>query len=257
VQRVKALHDYVADRIAYDAVALADIALADNNFPSQDAEDVFRERKAVCAGYAELLAALGEQTGDEIVVVVGVSRDAGGRVDGIGHAWNAVKIGELWYLMDATWNAGGVDGRTFNKKYGTNYLFTPPHVFVSDHLPEQDAWQLLATPLTRGEFMRQPVLRPEFTGLGLELVSPTRSQVSATGQIVVKLNNPKKVRMVANLVPAGGDSANAPRCKVQGVVSITITCDIKQAGAAQVWMYATKRGNSYPFIGQIEVQGTP
>jgi transglutaminase-like putative cysteine protease len=252
VQRVKALHDYVADRIAYDAVALAE-----NNFPSQEAEDVFRAKMAVCAGYATLLEALGEQTGDEIVVVTGVARDMGGRVDGVGHAWNAVKIGELWYLMDATWNAGTVEGRTFTKHYTTDYLFTPPHIFAHDHLPEQEDWQLLAKPITRAEFMRQPVLRPEFFAAGLELVSPTRSQVDAQGQIEVKLRNPNRQRILANLVPVGGDSDSSPRCTVKGVTDVTITCPIKQAGAQQVWIFSTKRGNSYPFVGQIEVQGKP
>ena len=39
VQRVKALHDYVADRIAYDAEALAA-----GRFPPQDAKTVFERR---------------------------------------------------------------------------------------------------------------------------------------------------------------------------------------------------------------------
>jgi transglutaminase-like putative cysteine protease len=62
VLRVKALHDYVADRIAYDAESyFAGV------YPPQDAETVFRTRKSVCAGYAQLLEALGKAAGVEIV----------------------------------------------------------------------------------------------------------------------------------------------------------------------------------------------
>jgi transglutaminase-like putative cysteine protease len=57
--RVKALHDYVADRIAYDAPAF----FGQTPRPPQDAETVFRTRKAVCAGYAKLLEALGRRSG--------------------------------------------------------------------------------------------------------------------------------------------------------------------------------------------------
>jgi hypothetical protein len=61
--RVKALHDYVADRVAYDAPAFFGQAPR----PPQDAETVFRSRKAVCAGYAKLLEALGQAIREEIV----------------------------------------------------------------------------------------------------------------------------------------------------------------------------------------------
>ena len=67
---VKALHDYVADRVAYDAPALA------SRIP-QDAETVFRTRKGVCAGYAKLLAALGKAAGVEIQYLVGDARTQG------------------------------------------------------------------------------------------------------------------------------------------------------------------------------------
>ncbi|MCA9708727.1 MAG: transglutaminase domain-containing protein [Myxococcales bacterium] len=110
VQRVKALHDYVADRVAYDVPALRS-----GQFPPQDAESVFRRRTAVCAGSAALLAALGEAAGIEIVVVVGDARDSDGLFDGTGHAWNAINLDGRWYLADPTWDAGHVSGDTFSK----------------------------------------------------------------------------------------------------------------------------------------------
>jgi hypothetical protein len=53
VLRIKALHDYVADRIAYDSDAFYS-----GHYPDQDAEAVFETRKGVCAGYANLLSGL-------------------------------------------------------------------------------------------------------------------------------------------------------------------------------------------------------
>src|SRR5262249_36512247 len=81
--RIKALHDYVADRVAYDSEALYS-----GNFPDQGAQSVFKTRKSVCAGYANLLSALAAAIGENIVVVTGYARDeaTGDKLTGIGHA---------------------------------------------------------------------------------------------------------------------------------------------------------------------------
>ena len=156
-RRIKALHDWIADRVSYDAEALAD-----KKIPAQDARSVFASRKSVCAGYANLLDAMAKVTGDEVVVVVGDARSDVDDVGGDGHAWNAAKINGTWFLLDATWDSGHVSGRTFTKQYGTDYLFTPPEVFGVDHFPDNARWQLRDRPLTRGEFMRQPMLEAAF-----------------------------------------------------------------------------------------------
>ena len=119
--RVKALHDYVADRVVYDVEAYRT-----RQIPPQDAQTVFRTRRSVCAGYANLLAAMGTAAGVEIVVVGGDARLRGSDVTGEAHAWNAAKVNGRWTLLDATWNAGYVRDDRFVKQYETEYLFTPP-----------------------------------------------------------------------------------------------------------------------------------
>jgi len=139
--RVKALHDYAADRVAYDAPSYFA-----RQYPPQDAETVFRTRKAVCAGYAKLLEALGQAIGEEIILIPGDARTRTSDLGGEGHAWNAAKIQGNWYLIDATWDSGYVDSSGFTKKYRTDYLFVPPEVMVISHFPDAPAWQLLPTP---------------------------------------------------------------------------------------------------------------
>src|SRR6185503_16173663 len=75
--RVKALHDYVADRVSYDVEALRS-----KTYPPQDAQTVFRTRRSVCAGYANLLAALGAAAGEDIVVIGGDARNDGADLTG-------------------------------------------------------------------------------------------------------------------------------------------------------------------------------
>ena len=55
---------------------------------------------------------------------------------------------------------GTVNGTTFKKNYGTEYLFTPPELFAVTHFPDAQKWQLLERPLSRADFFRRPVLAP-------------------------------------------------------------------------------------------------
>jgi hypothetical protein len=160
----------VADRVAYDTVAYF---TQRNNMPPQDANTVFRTRTGVCAGYAQLLAAMGLAAGEEIVVVVGDARTESSDLTGEGHAWNAAQIDGAWYLIDPTWDSGHIEGQEFVKAYTTSNLFTPPTVFSVTHFPDETRWQLHDPPIERGDFFRQPVMRPEFFATGLELISPT------------------------------------------------------------------------------------
>jgi transglutaminase/protease-like cytokinesis protein 3 len=114
---VKALHDYVADRISYDFSALQA-----GQIPPQDAETVFRTRKAVCAGYANLLKALGSAIGFDVIYITGNSRDLDGNISGRRHAWNAVNIEGDWYLVDVTWDAGSVIDGVWKKRYSWNLI---------------------------------------------------------------------------------------------------------------------------------------
>ena len=116
-----------------------------------------------------------EIAGGQAEYVAGESRDSSGNISGTGHAWNAVVNDGYWFLIDVTWDAGHLRGDRFVKAYSTDYLLTPPKLFAVTHFPSHDKWQLLDAPMTRGEFMRAPILRQSFHAQGLRLVSPRRS----------------------------------------------------------------------------------
>ncbi|TNF30221.1 MAG: transglutaminase [Deltaproteobacteria bacterium] len=245
--RVKALHDFAAEWLAYDADALVS-----GNIPSQRAADVFAARKAVCAGYARLLVALGEVTGDRFVYVTGHSRTSGNDLDGVGHAWNAVEIDGAWYLIDATWDAGFVNGDTFTKRYSSDYLFTPPSVFARDHFPDDAAWQLLATPLTRGDFLRQPALSPSFFARGLSLDAPARSQVDVAGALDLVIENPTGTWIMA----VAEDKSSGANVKCAGPVNDAKTalhCAFPADGRYQVQlMVGDQQYGKYRSVGYVE-----
>ena len=245
--RVKALHDYVASRIAYDGEGYVA-----GNYASSEPEQVFSSRKAVCGGYARLLAALGKVTGDEIRYVPGDARVGAAGLTGQGHAWNAAKIRGAWYLVDATWDAGYLDGSSFIRSYRTDYLFAPPEVMGVTHFPDAEVWQLRAPALSRAEFLQQPVLRPWFFSNGLELLDPRSAQVTVRDQrFAARIANPNRRFITATADPAAG--GRAVRCQVTPGGSVLVTCALPRGKYKVNLFAAAQESGSYPFAGEFEV----
>ena len=245
--RLKAVHDWVADRVAYDAASY----LA-RSIPAQDAATVFRTRTSVCAGYANLLEALGRAAGLEVLYLTGDARTLGNDLNGQSHAWNAARIDGKWYLIDATWDSGVLDGSHFRKRYSTEYFLTPPRVFNVDHLPDDAKWQLLAQPLSRGEFLRQPALTPLFFARGLQLVSPDRSQVDVRGSLEIQLGNPEHVFLLATYEPRDNPGVDAD-CDVDNGDAPHIVCRFARPGRYDVKLYSNREANgTFEFTGQLQ-----
>ncbi|RLB45590.1 MAG: hypothetical protein DRJ42_29610 [Deltaproteobacteria bacterium] len=248
-QRAKAVHDYVADRVAYDAPSLAA-----GRYPPQDAETVFQQRIGVCAGYARLVRAIGRAAGLEVVYVVGDAR-VGDQTEptGEGHAWNAMRLDDQWYLMDATWAAGSVNGTVFTKRYSSDGFLAPPNVFGIRHFPEEPRWQLRAEPLTRGEFNRQPMLRARFYLHGFQLRSPDRSQVDTRSDFLAQVTSTGTHWLMVRAEPRGG--GQAIDCGVHHGRDLDIRCVLPRAGTYTVRFFDSPRqyGESYWGAGSVVV----
>ncbi len=253
-ERIRAAHDWVVDRIAYDVAAL-DLP----RIPPQDAEIIFRNRKGVCAGYARLLRTMGKRLGLDVVYVVGNGREEDGEVSGIGHAWNAVKINGGWHLIDATWNAGSVGrdaggAREFTKRYSTRYFLAPPEVFGLNHFPDDPRWQLRRRPLSRGDFIRQPMLDPRFFMQKMGLLEPTRSQITVGRDMVIRVDNPDGWFMLASFRPLSGNTNTKTRCQTTNGPQVRFNCRFPGAGTWRVQMFSNRqRYGSFAYVGQVLV----
>ncbi len=246
-ERVKALHDWVVTRLRYDHQT-ADSDGADRR--PQDAESVFKARTAVCEGYARLLVALGQVTGDRIVYLVGEVREESGELASAGHAWNVVQIQGAWYLLDATWDDPvSKDG---TDSYQTDYLFIPPSVATLDHFPEDERWQLRADPLSRGEFLRQPFARPGLARESLALLTPDRSEVEVLDSLELRLANPRRLHVMARLYPDGSDAG--ADCGVDDGAEVRLRCGVPASGRYQARIFTnTARYGSYGSVAMIQV----
>ncbi|MCR8558976.1 hypothetical protein KXD93_15065 [Mucilaginibacter sp. BJC16-A38] len=113
---------------------------------------VLDKKKAVCEGYAMLFKKMCEIAGIEAEMIPGYIRTEYYQVGTVGtldHAWNAVKINGNYYLLDATWAAGGCAKNddekliSFRKQFDDYYWLTPADEFARNHFPEDAKWVLL------------------------------------------------------------------------------------------------------------------
>lgn len=245
-ERTRAVHDFVVTRTAYDTDSL----LPGQRAP-QDADTVFTRGKGVCAGYANLMVAIGTAADLEVVYLIGHSREHDGGVAGSMHAWNAMKLEGRWYLIDATWDAGSVGESGFEYGYKTDYLLTPPEYFRITHLPEEPAWQLASPPLSRGEFTRLPMMRPSFYAADLALIDIDRSQVTVSDSLTFQVQNPRSDSL---MVSTEAEDGTRKRCGVQGGTVATVQCDFPGSGSYTVMLFHndTPQGR-HAFVGRILV----
>ncbi len=199
-EKARALFRWITENIRYDVDAFFA-----GDPPSGDAGEALRRRSGVCEGYAGLFAELAKASGIEAATITGYAKGYGytpgqpiGRVPN--HAWNAVRIGGRWRLIDCTWGAGYVgDDRSFHRAFDPHFFCTPPGEFIFDHFPENESWQLLNSPRSREDFERSVHVKSGFYNLGLSLGTNTEGTLHADGEVVLRLGLTRPVTGIAAL----------------------------------------------------------
>lgn len=110
-EKAEALHDWVCENIYYDLDSIS----GNRNRVSYVADDVLRNSRAVCLGYANLYASLCRSVGIPCSVVTGYALGADGSKEEwnssnlstkeANHAWNEVYADNRWIIADPTWNS--------------------------------------------------------------------------------------------------------------------------------------------------------
>jgi transglutaminase-like putative cysteine protease len=169
--KVKIIHDWIADNIAYDSASYFS-----GNLPVQGYINTLRSKKSVCEGYADLFMEMSRLADIQSHKISGFARGAGysifeiDNVQNSNHAWNAVYINDGWYFVDVTWDSGHLNGRNYKKDYKTVYLFLEPYKMLYTHYPTLTSWQLLETIITAEDFQDLPSYRGNFFQTGLEVL---------------------------------------------------------------------------------------
>ena len=103
-QKIKAIYDYLTENVTYDYDNLNNDAYK----LKHTAYAAIIHKTAVCQGYAVLFYRMALEAGIDARYVAGIG-------NGGSHGWNIVKLGNYYYNLDATWDAGRQDYEYFLK----------------------------------------------------------------------------------------------------------------------------------------------
>jgi hypothetical protein len=248
-EKARAIFRWVAANIRYDTKAYFS-----GRVRASGATGALRNRTAVCEGFSSLFEALGKAAGLEVVTVSGWARGygaaAGERISGPpDHAWNAVRIGGRWKLVDPTWGGGVLDeAGKYVRRLDDFFFLTPPEKLIATHFPEAPGWQLLDPPVTRAEFDARPFVRPAFFRYGLETRSHGTCRIRAVDTLLVTLAEPAGTEVMARLLPFGSESTLGPEwafCQRDGGLAV-IRAAFPRTGDFILRVFARRIGDSGP-----------
>ena len=141
--KIKAIYVWIATHILYDYKLLK---MSYGSFYNQEDKVVFKNRIAVCAGYANLFHTICTKCNIQCEVITGFAYSKEkinlSKINDTRHGWNAARINGKWYLYDVTWASNRYE---YNKQLNGNFWYyfqTDPYLFSSGHLPDDDMWQL-------------------------------------------------------------------------------------------------------------------
>ena len=124
---IKIIHDYLVDNVEYDETY--------QSIGTYSIYGALVEKKCVCEGYTRAFKYLSDMAGIRCVLMQGNATNSDGTTEK--HAWNAVFLNGLWYLVDTTWDDPIVIGRGILAA-GTHYKYflKGSKTFAKDHVLE-------------------------------------------------------------------------------------------------------------------------
>ncbi|MBE6903024.1 MAG: hypothetical protein E7480_00245 [Ruminococcaceae bacterium] len=93
-EMVKAIHDFVVSEYSYDTSSENEI---------HNPSDLIEQSKGVCSAYTGLIYKLLQEAGIESRIILLDAKGLNG-AQNEAHTWNLIKLDNLWYHMDATWD---------------------------------------------------------------------------------------------------------------------------------------------------------
>ena len=122
---IKIIHDYLIDSIEYD-----------EQYKSIGTYSIYGalvEKRCVCEGYTRAFKYLADAAGIKCVIMQGTASNTQGKTEK--HAWNAVRIGGTWYLIDTTWDDPIIIGSgIIRASTHYRYFLKGTKTFEKDHI---------------------------------------------------------------------------------------------------------------------------
>jgi transglutaminase/protease-like cytokinesis protein 3 len=244
LEKARLIYSWITNNISYDAAAFFDGSYTRKD-PSPEA--VLSSRLAVCSGYAYLFQALAKEMNLKASVIEGYAKSDSygvGMDKNVNHAWNAIEIDGSWYLVDATWGAGTLEGTTFKPKFNPYYFAIEPQQFIYSHYPVKEKWQLLSQPYPRAEFDRLPKVFSHFFKHNLQFISHKTQQIQANGRLDVILNAPADTLISAQLLSGSSRLDDSYTFVQRQGNRVVISTSAPKAGDYELAIFAKNKQDS-------------
>lgn len=152
-QKTRAIFVWITDNIAYDTYSYRNGTVTHEKCKAMN---VYRAKKGVCSGYANLFSMLCGFAEIYCEVVTGYAKGAGyhsGMVfTDTNHAWNICKIDDELHLFDVTWAAGHYSYGSFVKEFDEFWWDTPPMKYVTSHYAVPSSFNILDAHVSKSQF---------------------------------------------------------------------------------------------------------
>jgi hypothetical protein len=178
ILKTRAIYTWIAYNISYDCLAFHNISSA-----KSEAADIYRLRKGVCGGYANLFQAMCSYANVQCLTIDGYARNGANMdaedMDEPNHTWNAVRINGEWRLIDVTWSSGFTDKKVkkFTQRFSDTYFFPEPEKFLLNHYPRLDAWRLCKSHLSKKTFFQNPAVLDGYLDLNMTTFEPRNKKL--------------------------------------------------------------------------------
>lgn len=158
--KARAIYIWVAHNIKYDLVKMN---ANDVYFNTQElVDEALLKRKGVCANYAQLFHSCCQSAGLQSYVINGYTA-LEGKVANQSHAWNAIKIGKLFYNIDVTWAAGYLQNEKYVHSFRDEFFMIKPAEFIKTHIPFDPIWQFSNNPISHADFAKTDFSKLQLT----------------------------------------------------------------------------------------------
>jgi hypothetical protein len=198
-EKVRAVFRWITANIEYDTGILKN-----KNRRARTFQEVLARKKDICSGYAMLFKAMMNNTGIECEIINGHSKGYQYELVDLfneknAHAWNAVKLNDEWYLIDATWGSGYIEDNRFIRSFNDYYFFTPAEELIQTHYPDERRWQLLDKKISKEEFADFVYLKPAYFKYNIRVLSHPNYKIDVENSLQVKVFAPVDILVEARI----------------------------------------------------------
>lgn len=204
------------------------------NNSGYDPESVFKNRKAICGGYANLFKELANLMKLECETISGHSRS----FDDQGHAWNSIKIENKWFLIDSTWGAGVKIKNKWNFNFDCFYFLTNPNQLINSHFPNDSKYQFLNKPLNKEEFLDQIKITSNYYNYGIELLTKIKKINHVRDSLNLSINVPENISWFAKMQRNNAEVENSIWKDINENGTHSFTCLFENKGSYEVQLFA-------------------